>query len=127
MMKLIYIAMGAVVGSVGRYGVSEACYKFFNGSFPLGTLSVNLIGSFVIGILWGLCDSMAVSQNVKLFLFVGLLGSFTTFSAFSLENFNLLRNGDYMWALLNILGSAIVGVALVCIGFFAAQAILQEI
>jgi CrcB protein len=120
-LKLFNIAIGGAAGALLRYWVSGLTYRFFSGGFPWGTLSVNLIGSLLIGFLWGVFDSLAISQNLRLFIFIGLLGSFTTFSTFSLENFHLLREGEYWFIFYNIILSLILGIGLVVVGFFTSK------
>ncbi|MCF7878249.1 MAG: fluoride efflux transporter CrcB [Candidatus Omnitrophica bacterium] len=121
MLKFFNIAIGGAVGALLRYWVSGLTYRFFSGGFPWGTLSVNLVGSLLIGLFWGMFDSITISQNLKLFIFIGLLGSFTTFSTFSLENFHLLRDGEYWFIFYNITLSLILGIGLVAIGFFTSK------
>jgi len=123
-MKLILIALGGAIGAVSRYTVGAIDYRFSFGVFPVGTLVVNLAGSAVIGLLWGLCEATTVSSNVRVFLFVGILGGFTTFSTFALENFNLLRDGERAIALANIVLSNVFGVALVYAGYTAARLVI---
>ncbi len=125
MLKLLNIAIGGALGALLRYWVSGLTYRFFSGGFPWGTLCVNLIGSLLIGFVWGVIETVAVSQNIRLFVFIGLLGSFTTFSTFSLENFHLLRDGEYWFVFCNIAISVVLGVGLVFIGFFASRLILE--
>ncbi len=127
MVKFIHIALGGAIGALLRYWGSGLIYRFYHGTFPWGTLLVNLSGSFVIGLLWGVFETIVISQNVKLFLFIGVLGSFTTFSTFSLENFHLLRDGEYMLAGINIAASLILGITLVVCGFFLSRSVLNII
>ncbi|MCF7875326.1 MAG: fluoride efflux transporter CrcB [Candidatus Omnitrophica bacterium] len=124
MLKLFNIAIGGAAGALLRYWVSGLTYRFFSGGFPWGTLSVNLVGSLLIGLFWGIFDSIAISQNLKLFIFIGLLGSFTTFSTFSLENFHLLRDGEYWFVFFNVVLSLFLGISLVFIGFFISKLFL---
>ena len=92
--------------------------------FPLGTLVVNLIGCFVIGLLSYLADSREFfSTEARAFLFVGLLGGFTTFSAFGSETVSLFREGDNTFALINVAVQVIVGLLLVWAGRAAAQVV----
>ena len=123
--KLIYIALGGAVGSVLRYLVSGIFYRYSNGVFPLGTLGVNLIGSLCIGVLWGFFESVTVSVNVRSFLMIGLLGAFTTFSTFTLENFHLLRDGEMKVTLINILVSNVLGIIVVFASYFFIRSILS--
>ncbi len=93
--------------------------------FPWGTLAVNLTGSFAIGLLWGVFEVENMSSNARHFIFVGLLGGFTTFSTFALESFSLFRDGEVKLALSNLLISNIVGLALVFAGFLLAKEIVN--
>jgi len=127
MLRLFYIAIGGAAGAILRYWFSGVTHRIFNGGFPWGTLSVNLIGSLVIGFLWGIFESVVVSQNIRVLLFVGLLGSFTTFSTFSLESFHLIRDGEYSLFLMNIVFSFILGIVLVFAGYFVSQYVFSLI
>jgi len=105
--KILAIGTGGFIGAVGRYWISSLVQRLGD-RFPYGTLSVNLLGSFVIGLLATLfLEKMIVSQELRLFLLVGLLGAFTTYSTFSLETFNLMRSGEWMFAGLNILANVV--------------------
>jgi CrcB protein len=121
MFKLFSVAAGGALGAVLRYAVSGWSYRIFPGVFPWGTLAVNLLGSLVIGILWGLFEDAMVSQSARLFLLPGILGAFTTFSTFSLESFHLIRDGEYGFVAWNIVLSVVLGIALVFTGYFSAR------
>ena len=121
MFKFLSIALGGAAGALLRYGVSGLISRSFSGGFPLGTLTVNLIGSFLIGLIWGVLEIATISQNLRLFLLIGLLGSFTTFSTFSLENFSMIRDGEYWLVLCNVALSVVLGVMFVFIGFFVSR------
>lgn len=100
------VALGASIGGMARYWLSSAVYKFLPASFPYGTLSVNVLGSFIIGfIIFYLEAKEIISPSMKIFLTVGFCGGFTTFSTFALETLNLLRNSEYLLALLNAAGN----------------------
>lgn len=120
-MQWAWIAMGGALGSVLRFILQGRIQEAYPGAFPLGTLSVNLIGSAAIGLLAGIFAAFPVPSGVKLFLMVGLLGGFTTFSSFSLENLNLIRAGHGMLALAYIIGSNAMGIAAAFGGFFLAR------
>jgi CrcB protein len=119
--KYLFIAVGGALGSLLRYAVAGWAQRLFSSSFPWGTLSVNLIGSLAIGLLWGLFEEMAVSQNLRIMIFIGVLGAFTTFSTFSLENFHLLRDGEFMMVLFNVGLSVIGGLVMVVAGFWMSR------
>lgn len=121
MLRLFLVAVGGAVGTACRYLLSGLDYKFSNGVFPFSTLLINLSGSFAIGLLWGFFERSALSPHIRMFVFIGILGGFTTFSTFSLENFNLIRDGEIRIALWNILVTNVAGVALVFAGFILSR------
>lgn len=127
MSRFFYISMGGAIGALLRYYISGLAHRFLSGGFPWGTLSVNLLGSLIIGFFWGMFESVIVSQNIRLLFFIGILGSFTTFSAFSLENFHLLRDGEYGFAALNVAASLLLGIALIFAGYFISRSIFNII
>ena len=120
-MNILLILIGGAIGSLTRYGASSFAHQKLIGSFPIGTLTVNLVGSLLIGFLWGLAENITVSQNMKTFLFVGILGGFTTFSSFSLETLTLFREGFIKMALFNILANNILGILFAFVGVLAGK------
>lgn len=101
---LVLIAVGGAFGAVSRYGTALGVYSVFGRSFPYGTLFVNVIGSFLMGILSiMLLDRFNIGPEWRAAILVGFLGAFTTFSTFSIETLNLLEQGDLVRALLNML------------------------
>ncbi|MCX6151967.1 MAG: fluoride efflux transporter CrcB [Ignavibacteriales bacterium] len=116
MIKYLIVSFGAAIGGSLRYWLSNFIYKFLPISFPYGTLSVNLIGSFLVGLFMFYFDEREIiSPNIRLFLTVGFCGGFTTFSTFSLETINLLRDSEFLFAGLNIflnIGLCLAGVYL---------------
>lgn len=107
--------------------MSELTHKYFDGSFPLGTLLVNLSGSLLIGLIWGFWETGNFSTSMRTFIFIGILGGFTTFSAYALETLNLFREGETKMAMLNMLANNIFGLLLVFLGFVAAKELLNII
>lgn len=124
-MKILFIGLGGAIGTILRYIVSGLDYKWSQGIFPVSTFVVNLSGSLVIGLLWGLFEEIAISSTVRMFIFIGILGGFTTFSTFALENFNLLRDGEKTIAIWNILLSNTVGILLVFVGYALARTVVN--
>ena len=116
--KALYVGIGGFVGSVLRYWVSGAIQQFANNpAFPLGTLTVNLVGCLVIGFLSQLADMRGVfTPEARLFVFVGILGGFTTFSTFGNETMNFLRGGEGLSALLNVGIHIFAGLAAIWLG-----------
>ena len=121
MSNLIFIAIGGAAGALLRYSVSGFVHNYANGAFPWGTLVVNLSGCLAIGFLWQMFENLSFSPHMRSFIFIGILGAYTTFSTYGLETFNLLREKELSYALLNILGSNILGLGMVFLGFIAAR------
>lgn len=121
MSRLSFIAIGGAIGALLRYMISGMTYRYLGGSFPWGTLSVNLIGAFAIGFLWGLSEITIVSSDFRSFVFIGIIGSFTTFSTYSLETFNLFRDAEIKLVLANVLITNVLGIVLVLFGFIASK------
>lgn len=120
MVAYIWIALGSAIGGVGRYWCSRAVALALGGTFPWGTLAVNISGSFVIGVLAAISgpDSrLMLSPDARNFLMVGICGGFTTFSSFSLQTLELIRNRDVAEAFGNIFLSVAACMAAVAIGF----------
>lgn len=106
MLSYFAVAIGSAIGGTLRFWMSNLVHEYLSPVFPYGTLSVNIIGSFLIGlIMFGLNDRGLISQEMRLFLTVGVCGGFTTFSTFSLETVNLLKNSEFTIAFINIAAS----------------------
>lgn len=116
--KALYVGLGGFIGSVLRYWVGSAVQQFANNpAFPVGTLTVNLVGCLVIGFLSQLADARGVfTPEARLFVFVGILGGFTTFSTFGNETMNFLRGGESLPALLNVGLHIFAGLAAIWLG-----------
>jgi CrcB protein len=125
MVTLLWVGAGGFVGSVLRYLVSGWVQRSMGGvGFPWGTLVVNVVGCFVIGGLSYLADSRGFFQSdTRLFLFVGVIGGFTTFSAFGNETMNLLRVGQVLGALANIAMNVVLCLAAVWLGRLGAYSV----
>ena len=119
--EILYIGAGGFIGSVLRYLISLLMKPVGNG-FPWGTLTVNLIGCLLIGVIGGLISKNGnISQNLGLFLTVGLCGGFTTFSTFSKEALFLLQNGCYLSFIGYIATSVILGILAVALGLWITK------
>ncbi|MCD4679914.1 MAG: fluoride efflux transporter CrcB [Bacteroidales bacterium] len=127
MTKIILLLVGGAIGTLARYALSGLTRYHLDGTFPYGTLAVNLTGSLVIGLIWGLWETTSISINIRTFMFIGILGGFTTFSTYALETINLFRSGEEKMAVINILANNILGLLLVFLGFIAAKGLLSII
>ncbi len=118
MQNILIVGLGGFLGSIGRYLLSGLILHLTAPSrFPFSALAVNVLGCLLIGLLAGLTERQpAISPEARLFLFTGLLGGFTTFSAFGLEAMNLLRRGDIGLAALYAAGSVVLGIIAVGLG-----------
>jgi CrcB protein len=119
--RLLAVAFGGSIGAVARYLVYYFVERTHQGHFPLATITVNLIGSLLIGFLWGMSDRFYMSSGMRLLVFIGLLGSFTTFSTYSFDVFALWRDGEFRTAVLYVLGSSIGGVLLAFAGYYLSR------
>ena len=116
---LLWIGLGGFVGSICRYLLGGAVHQVLhNTTFPYGTIVVNLVGCFAIGVGGGLVEIRQLfTPEVRMFLLVGLLGSFTTFSTFGYESVTLAREGELLASLANIAIQVVAGVVLVWLGY----------
>src|ERR1700722_9826056 len=111
MKPILIIGIGGAFGSVCRYLAQVYIGKYTTLTFPVGTLVVNLTGCFLIGILFGLSGKYAwMTIDWRLFLITGLCGGYTTFSSFLLGSLTLLRQGNFLYFFLYVLGSVSVGI-----------------
>jgi CrcB protein len=125
-MSYVWVALGGALGSVARYGCAGLVARFAGVTFPWGTLLVNVTGSFAIGVLAALASADGkplVVGDARAFLIVGVLGGFTTFSSFSADTLNLARSGAWGAAGANVVGSVVLCLVAVTIGYFGAAAL----
>jgi len=124
MMGYIVVFFGAGIGGALRHGANMLALRWLGAGFPFGTLFINILGSFVMGLLTALfLVKMGLPQHLRLFLTTGLVGGFTTFSTFSLEAALLFERGHLLQMALYVGGSVLFGI----IGFFAAMWIVRSI
>jgi fluoride exporter len=124
MKPLLIVAAGGALGSTARYLLSGfTLHHTGNWRFPLGTFVVNVLGCLAVGVIGGLIVKHdTFSPNARLFLITGIAGGFTTFSAFGLETFYLLRRAEYLVAAGYVVSSVLLGLAVLLLGFAAVSA-----
>ena len=125
MERVLLVGLGGFIGSIVRYFLNGVSHSLFPGStYPIGTVIVNLSGCLVIGLLSQLVESHnAFTDLTRALVFVGILGGFTTFSAFGNESINLFRSGDYLSTSTYVLIQIIGGLLFVWVGRIAGQII----
>lgn len=124
MNHFLIVFVGGGLGAALRHGVNRLSLIWFGPGFPVGTLFVNVAGSLAMGLLIGIFAAMEpVSNNMRLFLATGILGGFTTFSAFSLDALTLWERGEIGLALLYVAASVILSFAAIAAGFFLTRAL----
>lgn len=124
MLNYIVISLGAALGGAFRYGLASFIQKRVESFFPYGTLLVNILGSFALGfIMYYLDEKDFLSPQMRLFLTVGLCGGFTTFSTFSYETLNLIRNSQFLLATTNVLGSVFLCLIAIYLAYIISKAL----
>ncbi len=124
MIAYLWVAFGSALGGVARYGIGLMAGRLWGDSFPWGTIAINILGSFVIGFFGALTvpeGAMPASQNMRIFVMVGICGGFTTFSSFSLQTLTLARDGSWFGAIGNVVLSVALCLMAVTLGQFAAE------
>ena len=107
-MNLLLLALAGAAGTLSRYGLSLWTYQWLGSQFPYGTLLVNILGCFAIGLVGTLADErLILTSPIRLLLIVGFLGAFTTFSSFTYDAWILLKSGEFLRVGLNIFGTLI--------------------
>ncbi len=122
-MHWLLVFVGGGLGAMARHGVNRAGLETLGPGFPWWTLAVNVSGSFLIGLLAGLFGTWETGQDMRMFLITGVLGGYTTFSAFSLDAMTLWERGAFQQAGLYILGSVILSLLAAAAGLMVTRAI----
>jgi len=118
----LLIGVGGFIGSVARYYSQQVVSKYFPSPMPYGTLSVNVLGCLIIGVVYGLFErGNILSPEWRIFLATGICGGFTTFSTFSYENLQLLRDGEFVYASAYIVLSVVLGLLATYGGFLMTK------
>jgi fluoride exporter len=116
------VAIGGCLGSVARYWLSGVVYRLSGSGFPYGTLAVNVLGCFLLGAVMSLVEYRQMfGPSLRVFLTIGVMGGFTTFSTFGFETFALLRDQEYAAAIGNVAANVVVGLIAVVGGWMLAK------
>ena len=122
MSKLFLIGFAGFIGTLSRYLMSDVIAKRYGETFPLGTVVVNLVGCFLVGLFFRLLEErFLVNHTVRATVMIGFLGGFTTFSSFGLQTFMLLQDRQFGFAALNLTTSNILGLLVVWAGYSLAR------
>jgi fluoride exporter len=121
---VVYVALGGALGSVARFLLSAAVHRYTGAGFPYGTFTVNIIGCAAFGLIIGFAEHrIDLTPAVRAFFLVGVLGGFTTFSAFTFDTLELLRTAAFLRATFNVLGQITIGLAALWLGYILAKLI----
>jgi CrcB protein len=122
MLNLLSVGIGGFFGAIARYGLSGLVHRYSEGEFPYGTLVVNVLGCLAIGVLMSLVeDRQLFRPEMRSFLMIGLLGSFTTFSTLGYETYKLWQDHEYQFAFLNVGANVVLGITAVALGRIAVR------
>ncbi len=123
-MNIFAVAIGGAMGAVLRFWVSHGIHALMGRNYPYGTLTVNVVGSLFMGVLYMLLtERLELGPAWRSLILVGLLGAFTTFSTFSLETLHLLDNGEVLKAFTNVVSNVVLCVAAVWLGVLIGRAV----
>jgi CrcB protein len=124
MQKLLLIGLAGALGALTRYSLSGFVQRYSGFTFPVGTLVVNLLGTFLFGFIWSLVEQrLVISVETRVVILSGFLGAFTTFSSFMFETSALVGDGQWGYALLNITAQIVLGMIAIFLGLAAGRAI----
>ena len=121
MKEIVFVGTGGFIGASLRYITSTWFSQFSRFGFPLGTFAVNFIGCILLGIFVGLGLEKITTLPLREFAAIGILGGFTTFSAFGLESFELLKSGQFIMTLIYIIGSMVLGLSGIGLGILITR------
>lgn len=114
---ILLVGFGGFFGSIARFLVEQGLHRFFNTIFPIGTMTVNILGSFLIGIIYSFAErDNLIGPEMRMFLTIGFCGGFTTFSSFALDNLNLLKDSGFLYLSIYVGGSVFLGLLAVYFG-----------
>lgn len=122
--KLVWLSIAGACGTVSRFALCEMASKIKGGPFPLGTFLVNILGSFLFGIVYALAQrKLHINAEMRVILLTGFMGAFTTFSTFAFETAKMLKASQWALAAGNVTAQLIVGIAAMSIGVLAGRSV----
>ncbi len=122
--KFVYLGLAGAAGTIARYWISGLIQRNVTTAFPLGTAAVNIIGCLFFGLLWAFVENrLSITGQMRMIIFVGFFGAFTTFSSFVFETGQLLDESQWLWAAGNILFQNVIGLTCVLAGLAVGKLI----
>lgn len=122
--KLVYLGLAGAAGTIARYLLSGVIQRNVTTTFPLGTAAVNIIGCLFFGLLWAIVENrLSITGQMRMVIFVGFFGAFTTFSSFVFETGQLLDESQWIWAAGNVLFQNVIGLVCVLTGLAVGKLI----
>jgi CrcB protein len=122
--NVVAIAIAGAVGTLSRYWLSGFVQRLTGAAFPWGTFTVNMLGSFLFGLVWSLAEErMLIQAETRIIILTGFMGAFTTFSTFAFETSNFLRDSQWLLALGNVAGQIVIGVICMLLGLAIGRAL----
>lgn len=122
--KFLYLGLAGAAGTIARYWLSGVIQRNITTAFPLGTAAVNIIGCLLFGLLWAFVENrLSISGQMRMIIFVGFFGAFTTFSSFIFETGQLLDESQWLWAADNVLFQNVTGLICVLAGLAVGKLI----
>lgn len=122
-MNYLFVALGGGLGACARHGLGQLSARAFGSGFPVGTMAANVLGGFLMGVLVGWLAEQGGGEGARLLLGVGLLGGFTTFSAFSLDAVQMMERGALGTAALYVGGSVVLSIAALGLGLLLSRGV----
>jgi CrcB protein len=122
--KFVYLGLAGAAGTIARYCISGIIQRNVTTIFPLGTAAVNIIGCLLFGLFWAFVENrLSITGQMRMVIFVGFFGAFTTFSSYVFETSQLLDESQWLWAAGNILFQNIIGISCILIGLAVGRLI----
>jgi CrcB protein len=123
LLRLLLLCLAGSAGTLARYGVYEGCGRLLartGWQLPAATLIVNIVGSFLFGLVWAMWDQQRMSMQTRVVLLGGFMGAFTTFSSFAFDTGDLIARGQYVGAAANVLANNVLGIGAFFVGLWVA-------